>query len=65
MTDDERNDLLELKASVENAIPLTEQQLLNFPANGSNEDYRFLVDKAIMYREVLKQINQQLETDGQ
>ncbi len=63
MTDEERNDLLELKVFLEKAIPLTERQLINYPASGSTEDYQFLIGKAIMYRETLKQVNQQLKTD--
>ena len=63
MTDNERNDLLELKTFLEKAIPLTEQQLIDYPSGGSTEDYRFLVEKAIMYRETMKQINQQLNRE--
>ena len=63
MTNDERNNLLELKAFLEKAIPITEQGLIDFSPNGLSENYRFLIEKAIMYRETLKKINQQLETD--
>jgi hypothetical protein len=64
MTHEERSDLLELKAFLEKALPLTEQELIYFSLNGSKENYQFLIDKAIMYRETLKKINQQLEEDG-
>ena len=63
MTENEYTDLLELKAFLEKAIPLIQQQLIDYPTNGKKRDYQFLIEKAIMYRETLKQINQQLETD--
>lgn len=63
MNDSERSDFLELKTFLEKALPLIEQQLIDYPPDGLNENYRFLVEKAIMYRETLKRINQQLNTD--
>lgn len=63
MTDDERYDLRELKAFLEKAIPLIEQQLIDYPSDGETQDYQFLIEKAIMYRESLKQIINQLATD--
>jgi hypothetical protein len=61
MTDDERNDLLELKAFLEKAIPQVEMQLINYPPDGLRKDYQFLIDKAVMYRDVLRQTIKRLE----
>ena len=61
MTDAERNDLLELKAFLEKAIPQVEGQLVNYPPDGSRKDYQFLIDKAVMYRDVLRQTIKRLE----
>ncbi len=55
MSDDEQNDLLELQAFLEKAIPQVEKQLINYPPDGSEKDYRFLIDKAVMYRDMLRQ----------
>lgn len=60
MSDDERNDLLELKAFLEEAIPQIEMQLINYSPDGSEEDYQFLIDKAVMYRDVFRQTVKQL-----
>lgn len=61
MTNDERNDLLELKAFLEQAIPQVQMQLMEYSSDGSEEDYQFLIDKAVMYRDVLKQTIKRLE----
>lgn len=61
MTKEERQDLLELKLFLEQTIPEVEIQLINSPLDGTKEDYQFLINKAVMYRETLRQINQQLD----
>lgn len=50
MSDAERNDLLELKAFLERAIPLVEDDLILTVPRLSQKDYEFLIDKARMYR---------------
>lgn len=56
MTDDERNDSLELKAFLEKAILSVEDDLIITDPRLSKKDYKFLVDKARMYRANLNQI---------
>lgn len=65
MSDAERNDLLELKAFLEKAIPQVEMRLINYPSDGSQEDYQFLIDKTVMYRDVFSQTIKQLENRGE
>lgn len=66
MSDEERNDLLELKSFLERAIPQVETQLMAYSPDGSEEDYQFLIDKAVMYRDVLRQTIKRLENkEGQ
>ena len=61
MTDDERNDLPELKAFLEKAIPQVEDDLILTDPRLSKQDYQFLIDNARMYRNNLNQINKSLE----
>ena len=63
MTDNERNDLLELKAFLEKAILLVNEQIILFPPDGKDDDYRFLTNKAVMYRDNMRTIVELLETD--
>ena len=60
MTDDERNDLLELKAFLEKAIIAVEDDLIITDPRLSQKDYQFLIDKIKMYRKNLGQINESL-----
>ncbi len=53
-------DLLELKQSIEKALDRADSQLLFFPLDDSDDDFRFLVNKAIQYRELLQKINNEL-----
>lgn len=63
MTDDERQDLLEMKAFLMRAIEQLQEELLTFPADGSEDDYLFMIAKAVMYRETFKKVMKQLEND--
>lgn len=60
MTDDERKDLLELKAFLEKAIIAVEDDLIITDPRLSQKDYQFLIDKIKMYRKNLGQINESL-----
>ena len=61
MSDDERNDLLELKAFLEKAILAVEDDLIITDPRLSKKDYEFLIDKARMYRNNLDQISDLLK----
>ena len=63
MSDDERNDLLELKAFLKKAILLVNEEIMLFPPDGKQENYRFLTNKAVMYRDNLRTVVELLETD--
>ncbi|GAB4028233.1 hypothetical protein [Spirosoma koreense] len=63
MTDDERKDLLELKAFLEKAILSVEDDLIITDPTLSRKDYLFLIDKVKMYRKNLTQIMELLKED--
>ncbi len=63
MSDDERNDLMELKAFLEKAILLVNEDIILFPYDGKESDYQFLTNKAVMYRDNLRTVVELLETD--
>jgi len=56
MTDAEKNDLLELRVFLEEAIRSVENDLIVTDPRLSQEDYKFMIDKARMYRNNLNQI---------
>ena len=56
MTEDERRDLLELKAFLERAINEVDDQLIFTDPSVSQKDYDFLITKVKKYRENLQQI---------
>lgn len=56
MTDAEKNDLLELRVFLEEAIRSVENDLIVIDPRLSQEDYKFMIDKARMYRNNLNQI---------
>ena len=56
-----RHDLLELKSLLENLIEDVHLQILEFPPNQQDEEFEFLIKKAISYRETLKKIKQELK----
>ncbi len=40
-----------------------QEELLTFPADSSEDDYLFMIGKAVMYRETFKKVIKQLEAD--
>ncbi|MVM38225.1 hypothetical protein GO730_12650 [Spirosoma sp. HMF3257] len=56
MTDEERNDLLELKAFLEKALISVEDDLILTDPRLSKNDYDFLIKKARMYRNNLDKV---------
>jgi len=61
MSDDERNDLLELQRNLRRYLPILEQQLLAYPPNADNEIFRFLVNKMTQFRDMLVDIENRLQ----
>ena len=62
MTQDERQDILDLREGIDKALAQTEEQIILYPVDASDEEHRSLINKAIYYRELLKQIHIKLST---
>lgn len=65
MSDEERNDLLELKASIERYLPTLHDEIIEL--SPYEDDIRFdtIVGKAKYYRGILARINQQLADEDE
>ncbi len=53
-------DLYDLKESIGQALQKAEEQIINFPADGLNQNFDELIKKAIYYRDLLQKIEIQL-----
>ena len=61
MSNDERNDLLELQRNLRRYLPILEEQLLAYPPNADDEIFRFLVNKMAQFRDMLIDIDNRLQ----
>ena len=61
MSDDERNDLLELQRNLRRYLPILEDQLLAYPLNADDEIFQFLVNKMSQFRNMLIDIDNRLQ----
>lgn len=61
MSESEREDLQQMKVSLEKFLMLTNDQILDYGLKESDDDFNFLIKKAIQFRDTLLVINQQLE----
>lgn len=52
--------LLDLKKSIEATLEVTDQQIIEYLPTSNDEQFVFLIKKAIQYRETLKKINEEL-----
>lgn len=52
--------LLELRRYIEAALEATDQQIVEYLPTSNDEQFVFLIKKAIQYRETLKKINEEL-----
>ena len=52
--------LLELKKTIEEALTVTNQQIIDYLPTSNDEGLVFLVKKAINYRDTLNKINDEL-----
>lgn len=64
MTDDERNDLLELKEIIIKYLADVEQQILNYDPHADDGRFNFLILKARRYQQTLTEIDRQLKNDN-
>lgn len=55
-----REDLLELKKAMTEGLQNEENKIINFPFDGSDNDFDALIRKAVYYRNLLEKVNQQL-----
>ena len=55
-----REDLLELKKAMTEGLQNEENKIINFPSDGSDNDFDALIRKAVYYRNLLEKVNQQL-----
>lgn len=63
MSDDERNDLAELKVILTKYLAEVEQQILNYDPYADNDKFNFLILKARRYQQTLVEIDRQLLND--
>jgi len=60
MSDEERNDLLDLQIALRRYLPILEQQLLAYPPNADDEVFQLLIKKLAHYRDMLAEIDSRL-----
>lgn len=65
MTDDERNDLLELKATVERHLSTLHDEIINISPYKDDLYFDAFLEKAKYYRGILARINQQLADENE
>ncbi len=53
-------DLYDLKESISQVLQQVEEQIINFPVDGLNQNFDNLIKKAIYYRDLLQKIETQL-----
>ena len=53
-------ELTELKHLLEKVITEIDLQILEFPISQYDDEFEFLIKKAVSYRETIKKINQEL-----
>ncbi len=60
MNEDERQFLLGMKATLESYLLLIDDQIINYEPKDGDEKHDFLIKKAIMFRDALKDVNEKL-----
>ena len=63
MTDDERNDLLDLKRIVTDYLADVEQQILEYSPHADRNVFDFMILKARRYQQTLTEIDRQLKNE--
>jgi len=61
----EREEYIQLQSVVRKALADTENRILRYPTNASDRDFRFLISKAVSYREVLAKIARLLSDENE
>lgn len=63
MSDAERQDWLNMKRMLGQYLPVLERQIIEFAADGDDEQYEFLIKKAVEYRNTIAAINDLLSNE--
>jgi hypothetical protein len=63
MSEDERQFLLGMKATLESYLLLIDDQIIDYETKDTDEKHDFLIKKAIMFRDALRNVNEQLNQD--
>lgn len=60
MTESERRQVAQMRQRLIQYLTLTHEEIINYPPNANDDDYRFLVRKAIYYQELIDTLDQQI-----
>lgn len=60
MSEEESQDWLTMKRVLEQYLSTVERQLTEFAADGTDDEYDFLTEKAVSYRDIISGINELL-----
>ncbi len=60
MSDTERDDLLSLHRLTEDYLQQTQTQIVDYPAIANDDDFQFLIRKAIYFQEMIDKMNSDL-----
>jgi hypothetical protein len=55
-----KQDLLDLKKSIEEALEKTNQEIIDYLPTANDEAFMFLIKRAIIYRDTLQKIKEEL-----
>jgi len=63
MDAEKRKDYIQLRAKVVEILKETEVRILDYRPDESDADFRFLINKAISYRNVITKIDEELNEE--
>jgi hypothetical protein len=65
MTENEREEALLMRQRLMTYLAMTHEQIIAYPHDANDEDYQFLIRKAIYYQELIDRLEQQLNADNE
>lgn len=65
MTESERREVAQMRQRLIQYLTSTHEEIINYPPNANDDDYRFLVRKAIYYQELIDTLDQQLNENNE
>lgn len=60
MNDEERDEWLTQRERLVIYLKTTQQQIIDYPTKANEEDYRFLIRKAIYYQDMINKLDELL-----